>query len=870
MTYLSVFQVKMKYKLKNNYSINFLNLVCMKKLFTLFMATVVAMSMMALPQNVKLAGKKAAPASHEQFEAKTPAQAKVMEMHKAEIATRAFERPASVQKVAPVAPATQHKLAAAEAPDTVKLHFDGFSVEPEYYVDGGDWYFACSDDEYIVRIDFYGPEESYLGTWGIDDIDPAYAYMYTPTDYVEYVDIEFTLSQTVVSQYLTKVNFDAVILGSDGIVYVVDCEHLYLVPKETVAHEIHNATLDFDGMSEFVLAGATDDLTVNLDVYASWPSGRYTKGEFNMDSTSIVWKGVEQELLTAEVVMSVAADTVTGEPGYVGELSFYNQDTILHNVRMVAPLPAPTDTVEIELNNLQVDDSWALWFGWTYLMAANAEWDIYAGVLSDAAMEGEWKGEDIMLYVTDQETYEAVEAVYGEITMVEDSVLGWVVDINAQCTDGKLYVIKMYFKVPEPTVFKTITFENSCAATYYPDLGHDLLLENANDSIEVGVDIYGVPMGGTFTYKEMDHNYSYLVDGYEDVLIGAAEGKIYQVGDTTRMDVVLKGFNAVQYTFNLWYAAPTPTDTVEFTVEDADFVNYIEEQGLYQLYGYAENGIDFISLALVGDEVAGTYVNDGVFSGFGAEGGKYDMYPNYNYVIKVIDPDTEDFEKYTIEKGEVVVTLSEDNVITAKAAVICSNGVFYNITVTAKYNEALQYDAEEPLEVIYTADDVLMLEYDANNEGVWVDIYSADGTNITELLVFVEAPDEETVLPLGTYPIDDSMEYGTVMASPGVQDGYVYPSFYANLTEDGYLSDPLWFMVTGTVVAEKLENGNLKIEINALNSCEQPIHIVYEGAGSGFENVNVETQGISKQIIDGQLVIIRDGKAYNAMGAQVK
>jgi hypothetical protein len=368
----------------------------------------------------------------------------------------------------------------------------------------------------------------------------------------------------------------------------------------------------------------------------------------------------------------------------------------------------------------------------------------------------------------------------------------------------------------------------------------------------------------------MDHTYSYLVDGEEEVMIGAVDGKVYQEGDTTRMDVVVKGFNAVQYTFELWYAVPTPTDTVEFTVEGADFVNYIADQGLYQLYGYAENGVDFVSLCLVGDEVAGTYVNDGVFGGFGAEGGQYDMYPNYNYVIKVIDEATEDYEKYSVEKGEVVVTLSEDNVITAKAAVICSNGVFYNITVTAKYNEALMYDATEPLEVIYTVDDVLEMEYDANNEGVWVDIYAADGSNITELLVFVEAPDAETVLPLGTYPIDDSMEYGTVMASPGVQDGYVYPSFYANLTEDGYLSDPLWFMVTGTVVAEKLENGNLKIEINALNSCEQPIHIVYEGAGNGLENINVNVEGIRKQIVDGQLVIIRDGKAYNAMGAQVK
>jgi hypothetical protein len=116
------------------------------------------------------------------------------------------------------------------------------------------------------------------------------------------------------------------------------------------------------------------------------------------------------------------------------------------------------------------------------------------------------------------------------------------------------------------------------------------------------------------------------------------------------------------------------------------------------------------------------------------------------------------------------------------------------------------------------------------------------------------------------------MDYGTVLASTGYDSysGSVAPSLYAIVDADGYLSIPLWFMVSGTVEVSKTETGNLKVEVNALNSYDQTIHIVYEGAGTGLENINVDTQGISKQIIDGQLVIIREGKAYNAMGAQVK
>ena len=837
----------------------------MKKLFTLFMATVVAMSMMALPQ-VKLAGKKTAPASHEQFEAKTPAQAKVMEMHKAEMVKRSFESPESVAKVAP-AVATPKKVAKAEG-EVVKLHFDGFSVEPEYYEETGDWYMACTNDEYIVKFDIVTNGASYLGHWTTEDFDLAYAYMYTPTDYVDYLSIDCTISEEKKGQYLTQINLVATIEGSDGITYEVTCEHLILVPAATEEYTISAASLEFDG-EQFVLAGANDVLDVNLAVAATWPAGRFTKGEFDMEATYVKKNGVEQTLLNPEVVMDVAA--VEGVPSYTGEFQFYNQDTILHKVSMVAPLPEPTDTVEITLHNLNVDDSWAPFFGWVYLTAVDANWDIYAGVYAMQAEAGTWEGADVMLYITDLETFEAPEAIYAKITVTEGED-GWVVLAEGQCDDGKYYVVNMDFVVPEPTEVKTVTFETSASAAYYPDLGHDLMLQNANDEFQVAVDVYGVPMGGTFSMAEgtVDANYSAIIDNDETVQIASLEGKVYQVGDTTRIDAVAIGFNAVQYNIELWYAVPTPTETKEIVVENAEFVNYIADQGLYQLYGYAENGVDFVSLALIADQVEGTYINDGVFSRFGAEDGHYDLYTNYNYVIKVIDPETEDYEQYMVEKGTVTVTVDENNVITAVADVICSNAVHYLLTVKSEYNQHLLYDAEEPVEQVYTAEDALYIEHDAEYGMAYVEVVAADGTNMVAMYVFFEEADADVVIPAGTYEVNDSEDYGSVYASPGVSGSSVYPSFYANLTEDGYLVDPLWFLVAGSVTFDKTESGALKFEVNALNSYNQPIHIVYEGAGNGLENVDVEIQGMRKQIVDGQLVIIRDGKAYNAMGAQVK
>ena len=108
--------------------------------------------------------------------------------------------------------------------------------------------------------------------------------------------------------------------------------------------------------------------------------------------------------------------------------------------------------------------------------------------------------------------------------------------------------------------------------------------------------------------------------------------------------------------------------------------------------------------------------------------------------------------------------------------------------------------------------------------------------DITALYFCYMESDPETIIPEGTHEINDTWFDGTVLASTGMEwDGSVIPSYYAGYT-DGWLVEPYYFFQTGT----------------------------------GVENINVNQDGVKKQLIDGQLVIIRDGKAYNAIGAQVK
>ena len=62
----------------------------------------------------------------------------------------------------------------------------------------------------------------------------------------------------------------------------------------------------------------------------------------------------------------------------------------------------------------------------------------------------------------------------------------------------------------------------------------------------------------------------------------------------------------------------------------------------------------------------------------------------------------------------------------------------------------------------------------------------------------------------------------------------------------------------------------MKLEVDAINSYENSVKLHYNAAETAVENVNVDNTNISKRLVNGQLLIQRGGKTFNAQGAQVK
>ena len=154
--------------------------------------------------------------------------------------------------------------------------------------------------------------------------------------------------------------------------------------------------------------------------------------------------------------------------------------------------------------------------------------------------------------------------------------------------------------------------------------------------------------------------------------------------------------------------------------------------------------------------------------------------------------------------------------------------------------QGLQYDATEgELIRYYNESDVLNVDatYLSNGQ-LSIKMIASDYSDMLSLVLWVEDTVPGTIIPEGTYPITSEPAYGTAYASPGVQNGSVYPSFYGMLNANGQILTPLYFLESGNVVVEVVD-GNVKISIDAANSNNVPMTIVYEVGGKS-EKVEVK------------------------------
>jgi hypothetical protein len=214
------------------------------------------------------------------------------------------------------------------------------------------------------------------------------------------------------------------------------------------------------------------------------------------------------------------------------------------------------------------------------------------------------------------------------------------------------------------------------------------------------------------------------------------------------------------------------------------------------------------------------------------------------------------FENNIVAVKGTLTVANEDDSTDVKTVYLDITGIYTPPTERHyTYDEATPFEAVIPT---YQVDSTYLAKYGelvvsasnaTDNKGVALEFFVKEG--------------ESTLVP-GEYPIDNSQNPGTLYASIGLDsDGYLTYSFAGIKGTQGWTN--IWFLVAGKATID--ENG--VITIAGLNSNNQQVNVVLGQNPEGIESAKAASK-VTKRVINGQIVIEKNGVLYNTLGTFVK
>ena len=788
---------------------------------------------------------------------------------------------------------------AAKAPaeltglDTTEVHFSSFYDDPIYY-DAGDWYITLDNERYKFIFDIYSDNaNSPAGTYTEKDLDIWFSWCMFPeangkTHY--YKTCELTIQEEKVSDNLIKYTLDAVMLVTRGLeegapeygYFKVHAEHKVIKAQSKLDVALYNCSITPEE-DRFRIAGNDSVMEVDLTFFTeTGVEGYYTHKLMDDENSKIVHNGKEKSVMDLDGVI-YGAENIYGGLTYIFMCEAFTNDTCFYNIAMEAPVQ-PKDTIEITSTSTIINDAFGMSQQTILVDASTPEYVINAAYNATSVITpAEYPTGTSFVYLTDLKTEEVIESIICNLKITGSRNDGYQVEIRMLGTDYKYYIMHLSYGVPEVKETKVLDFPNISKTMFYIDpLGSkELQMANYNEEYSVSFDIFYIDqvMGGEFDLANTVEEQTFLIhhvveDGYVvDVPVKFAEfgGEIWQKNDTTFLTATVLGFDSIQYEISMFHTIPTPIKTVTYTFDGLEneeavlFTNAISS-GIFILDGMSDDG-DLMAKVNVerieNNSVEGTFYNDGKFD-------HTDFYATDTWV-KVWNSTTRAYEEYSVQKGTMTVTV-ENGILTAVASLLCDNAVQYDLTfITTFARERIIFDTEEgEMDYTFPTNAEVYLTDFIDGYGI-IQLLIADAYYAVDFYFNADAMDPTIGVPAGVYPINPSFDSGTVLACKGVLPDGPAQSYFCGLDADGYL-DPmqLYCLVDGTVTVENV-GGKLKVDVDAINSYEVPVKIHYAPAdATAVENVNKDNAQVAKRLINGQLLIIRNGETYNATGALVK
>ena len=798
--------------------------------------------------------------------------------------------------------------AAAKAPtqladlDTTEVYFTSFyEKDHPYFYEPREWYFTLRIERYQFNFDIVKNTnaQSMAGTYTEKDLKEDFSWCMFPEangDTHYYKTCKLTIQEEKVSANLTKYIVDAVVLATCGIggpeycYFKIHAEHQIITPKSKLDVALYYCSIEPEE-DRFRIAGKDNEEDVEVDLTfftETGIDGYYTHKQLDDENSTITYKGNKQGIMELDGVIT-GAENIYGGLTYVFMFEALTNDTCFYNVALEAPVVAK-DTIEITSNNTIINDAYGMTEQTILVDASTGEYEINAAYnASRITTPAEYPTGSSFVYLTALQTGQQIESIFCNLKITGNKKDGYQVEIRMLGTDYNYYIMHLSYGIPEAKETKTLDFKNNSKTMFYIDnLGlKELQMANFDGEYSVSFNILYINqvMGGEFDMTNMFKEQTFLIhhinnngDKYDSpVRFAEFGGKIWQENDTTFLTASILGFDSIQYEISMFYTIPTPTKTVKYDFNGlgddiVDLTNAVTSSGIFILDAMSADGQLMAKVnveRITTKSIEGTFYNDGKFD-------HNDFYPTDTWV-KVYNTTTKAYDEYSVQKGTMTVKV-ENKIVTAVASFICDNAVQYDFTFKTEYvGERIPWDEEEE-ELDYTFEknsNVKVIDWRPDGYRI-IELFmvDADETIAADFYFIVDAnvaADPDIVIPEGVYPINASWQSGTTLACSGILPDGPAPSYVCFVDENGYL-DPegLYCLIDGTVIIEKVD-GKLKVVVDAVNSYDVSVKLQYNADGTAVDNITTDpTNDVAKRLVNGQLLIIRNGETYNANGALVK
>lgn len=597
-----------------------------------------------------------------------------------------------------------------------------------------------------------------------------------------------------------------------------------VIPADQFFYKYYADTYDW------FIAIADADMTyvINLDYYSDSFAGSFTEEDMDMYYSYIQY--FDEEGYTNYIDIEEATLVVTDdENGKSADVTILGSDGKVYvSYAYEAPIPEAKGEKTLAYTTAELLDFTASSGMWQFWAEENG-W--YTSIVMAAEqVEGEYTRMDMvdplynyLAYFTETDT--TIIDMLDINAKVTREGKTWTLVADALGTDTIMYHITMSYTKPDPVDTVSIV-----ATDLYIDefeyWGYVFTsAEASNDEYRVYLSVNNQYLtAGEYTSGDFSLASCEITDKVAKEEIGLTEVNVTVAGEGNARTIVgeVVGDNNVLYQLDLSYVVPEVADTVVVVFETPGVAEWYDADSDYFIYN--ENDEYFVYLDMITEK-------DNFVGEFAAE----DFILTYTAMGEIVDGDT---TTILAADAKAVVTAVSESLVHIEAEITGKNGTLYMVSTDVQLpGNVLKYDTEEPaVNRTYTdeADEVVITtDYVEQYGMLYVELNGANNSDYTQLLFYVEKTAEGTVVPVGTYTIDDSGDYGTVSASTGYTS-QMTPSFYSTIVEqDGKLYyDDLYFMVGGTVKVESVE-GRLKLTVDAVNSYGTSVKIAYEASASG-------------------------------------